>query len=964
MTGISYLVPLAKRALSKMRSQKLFPEFPGSPTGQMKFVVLTWNHTGSDFLSDILHAHPEITMHKELFSNLDLGTYHPHSFHGESGTEIRWNVVTRDLDPKRFLEQIWTARLSNGDKIREQSKAVGFVSFPEHWNHSGNEKDWLESIMKDGSVKKIILSRADELALYVSMLQEEENGNGNIRSCPTNLSVHVYPSKLQVFIDDYRQTLNEQYLSHTQETEVFRLTYEQLIDENSFLRDTFPSLCKFLGVSGRLKLKIPPEYVRKISANCDISTVISNYGELQFCFQNTDVLIRQPQYKSTSRDDGKMETGLHTTFSRSWSILLPICSREILNNEKLKHSFETAELKGRSAELQRSNWYPRGNQDTEANCWKLLRRFAKSLFETTTAESRGSSECIIGIDIDDSIYGTPEARKTIRSLIPVQVRFVDIEPALYGQVCRIWNLLATIARNDFIVLLGDDVKLIDNGWQERVVERFHEIASQNCLPFGAACVAMNDVTFKGFPTFPVIHRWHLDHFRSLLPGQFVNQGGDPYLFALYSRHNAASFVGNSRLENTIGGKSIARYTKHCINWSGVLLEKNITLLQNHLGGRHQTGICLDVVVPSYRINNITRLKKIISLRASIPITTIFWIIVDNPDEEHVQEVFQLAEDMNEKIDGWNYYTRFVTYGENKGASHARNTGYNSSTADWVLFLDDDVVPDSELLDAYAGAIKRYPHAKVLVGLTEMPPAFNRWTHALSTANVMYFFGVAKLFENPPWGVTANILVRGSRHNQTVQFKNIYPKSGGGEDVDFVFQMKAHYKDAKSVVSVPNAKVLHPWWNEGKSCYRQVCGWAWGDFLCAGQWPRNKFWACPNWIEFSFFVVLASIAKGYPAATAAMIIFFVALTDSIVKTTKMYERKPSQGRMSAVLNSTIAGTIISAQEMTRAIAMCVNGYMFGLRMDWFDGRRDTQVQDIQFESLILFIVYTSIYKYIV
>jgi len=42
--------------------------------------------------------------------------------------------------------------------------------------------------------------------------------------------------------------------------------------------------------------------------------------------------------------------------------------------------------------------------------------------------------------------------------------------------------------------------------------------------------------------------------------------------------------------------------------------------------------------------------------------------------------------------------------------------YNYSTADWVLFLDDDVIPDHCILDAYIGAIRRYPDGKVFVGL--------------------------------------------------------------------------------------------------------------------------------------------------------------------------------------------------------------------------------------------------------
>ena len=37
-----------------------------------------------------------------------------------------------------------------------------------------------------------------------------------------------------------------------------------------------------------------------------------------------------------------------------------------------------------------------------------------------------------------------------------------------------------------------------------------------------------------------------------------------------------------------------------------------------------------------------------------------------------------------------------------------------------------------------------------------------------------------MMRHPPWAVTANLLVRGSRYNPTIQFKDCFPKTGGGE----------------------------------------------------------------------------------------------------------------------------------------------------------------------------------------
>lgn len=120
--------------------------------------------------------------------------------------------------------------------------------------------------------------------------------------------------------------------------------------------------------------------------------------------------------------------------------------------------------------------------------------------------------------------------------------FCDHSKSTLWQIFKIWNKLAIQARNDFIVLFGDDIILIDKGWQTAVVSKFCEIPKINSLPFGAACVALNDTSFEGFPTFPIIHRWHMRTFdTAYYPGNSLTKveiliylncivGGMPLLF--------------------------------------------------------------------------------------------------------------------------------------------------------------------------------------------------------------------------------------------------------------------------------------------------------------------------------------------------------------------------------------------------------------------------------------------------
>lgn len=302
----------------------------------------------------------------------------------------------------------------------------------------------------------------------------------------------------------------------------------------------------------------------------------------------------------------------------------------------------------------------------------MLQEFCDSLKKTFSLEQLVLTECIVGIDVDDPVFQNPAAKERIVTMIPCKTVFVQIQPELYGKVCKIWNCLAHKATNDYIVLLGDDVRLMDPGWQEHIVGRFQEIACSTGLPLGAACVALNDISFPGFPTFPVMHQRHVEQFGSLLPKHFVNQGGDPYLYELYSRFNAAAFQVSCRLNNTIGGDGAARYRKYRIKWRGQILTLSLRHLNLKLcrGESESKGVCLDIVVPSYRINNNDVLERIAMLRATVNVYVNFWFVLDNPSLDHVATVKHLANELNEKQvseGGGNYFINVIHYGKNRGA---------------------------------------------------------------------------------------------------------------------------------------------------------------------------------------------------------------------------------------------------------------------------------------------------------
>jgi GT2 family glycosyltransferase len=67
-------------------------------------------------------------------------------------------------------------------------------------------------------------------------------------------------------------------------------------------------------------------------------------------------------------------------------------------------------------------------------------------------------------------------------------------------------------------------------------------------------------------------------------------------------------------------------------------------------------------------------------------------------------------------------------------------GLDESSSDWVLFLDDDIIPDSQLLHAYVDAMSKYG-AKYdgFVGVTVLPEEPYMYPTAVHLSGVSFFW---------------------------------------------------------------------------------------------------------------------------------------------------------------------------------------------------------------------------------
>ena len=606
----------------------------------------------------------------------------------------------------------------------------------------------------------------------------------------------------------------------------------------------------------------------------------------------------------------------------------------------------------------------RGGKETKEECWIRLEAFVKSLEETTDAADRLVVHIYIGVDQFDEMYDNKPAQEKICALFSkdlwgskAPVTFTQLKSKYRGKMCYIWDTLAcqsVMEGCEYFVLVGDDITFTSSQWKTEIEQTFATIALQRNLPMGVACVCFRDSAFEVFPTFPVIHRRHFDIFGRLFPPDFINQHGDPFLFETYRRYGASQFADTASLCNGIGGADEARYDKHAIHWKDKLLTTSINRLRSYLGPTHDRSLvhCLDVVVPSFRCD-LSILKTIAELKvtnceASVHVL----IVVDNPVSPHVREVQPVLQDWTP-----NHLVRVYVQPENKGASLSRNTGIAQCFGDYAVLLDDDVVPEASLLEAYIGAILRNPQAKIFVGLTQLPPAVTIVEHALISSSITFFYNIAQKVKNPPWGVTANMCVLG-RTNNKVWFSDKYPKTGGGEDVEYCLRMKNMEPfDTRNdvIVSVPEAKVQHPFWN---NILGQVVGWARGDVKCLEALPHSAFYALPNWIESILVAAVLAWVLGWQLHTLFCILVSIVTADVILSLLTVFPRTPTTHNFALrLIIGLLAVLPAMSQDVARLYYKISRGYVnhVFLNFDWMDGQGD-HVAAIRFSHLVRMVVY--------
>jgi glycosyltransferase involved in cell wall biosynthesis len=244
---------------------------------------------------------------------------------------------------------------------------------------------------------------------------------------------------------------------------------------------------------------------------------------------------------------------------------------------------------------------------------------------------------------------------------------------------------------------------------------------------------------------------------------------------------------------------------------------------------------LDVIIPSYRLQS-KYLLPILQMDIPPEANVRFLIVADNPKAEIPREIETCID---------NKKALLIRNPENFGVCKTRNIGIDTTTGDWILFLDDDVTPSKTLLNVYVQAIKENPNNVGFFGDVVFPPSINSFTRGIRTSGILNLFSVSEKMRTRRWTPTANVLVKRSEIG-SIRFEESYPKNGSIEDVDFFLRL---YRNThRELQCLSNATVYHDWWLAGKRSYIRFIRWNSAIAELPDIFPEYAYYTFPNMLE--------------------------------------------------------------------------------------------------------------------
>jgi GT2 family glycosyltransferase len=194
---------------------------------------------------------------------------------------------------------------------------------------------------------------------------------------------------------------------------------------------------------------------------------------------------------------------------------------------------------------------------------------------------------------------------------------------------------------------------------------------------------------------------------------------------------------------------------------------------------------LSVVIPTYRRRDLlAACLEHLSPGAQTLSPDSFEVVVTDDDGDSGTRVY-LAE---------NFPWVRHNFGPQKGPACNRNSGARAANGEWLLFLDDDCLPQPDFLAAYVKAIQQHPDYSVFEGQTVADRPRKRLDEE------------APINDRGGYLWSCNFAVKRKVFFDIGGFCELYPYACM-EDVDFREQLKAR---SIPFLFLPEATVIHPW----------------------------------------------------------------------------------------------------------------------------------------------------------
>ena len=133
-------------------------------------------------------------------------------------------------------------------------------------------------------------------------------------------------------------------------------------------------------------------------------------------------------------------------------------------------------------------------------------------------------------------------------------------------------------------------------------------------------------------------------------------------------------------------------------------------------------------------------------------------------------------------------------GPKKGPAANRNNGANHAAGEWLIFIDDDCVPDEKFLNAYKKAITVFPDVEVFEGRISVD------------RTKQSFIEESPVNENGGFLWSCNFMIKANLFKELDGFDPAFPYAAM-EDVDLQYRIK---KMNRHIEFIKEARVIHPW----------------------------------------------------------------------------------------------------------------------------------------------------------